>query len=543
MLSGLHNFQHCRLPVHTHINVNSLAIELQDYHDKKICDLMRFGWPINILHHVPITTPHKNHKGAREHPQQIQRYIEKELRLGAVVGPLRDNPFVKPIHLSPLNTRPKKEGVDRRVIVDLSFLGDKSVNGSVDMQHYLGSPISLTYPGVDQLIHLVRRKGRGCALFKRDLKRAYRQIPVDPGDVHLLGYCWEGKTYVDRVLPMGLRSAAYICQRVTNAVTFVCRKHGVELINYLDDFAGAETWDKANDAFTTVGDVLLRLGIQEAPDKAWPPNCVMEFLGIEFHTRSFTLRITDERLQDISQELGRWARKQKANKTELQSLIGKLMFIAKCVRPGRLFINRMLEWLRQIPDRGTHSVTAEFRKDISWWSRFMHRFNGIRDMPPSVWSLPDQYLATDACSSGVGGICMGEFFHAPLPPEEQFDWHINELELAAIMVAIKLWSHKLKGIRVTVYCDNSASVSVLNTLKSNSSRLLQLTREIAFWCAEGQTEIKAVHLAGRDNRVPDWLSRWEKGPQFREAFHQWNQKAKYRQVKVIPHMWTCHADW
>ena len=60
-------------------------------------------------------------------------------------------------------------------------------------------------------------------LYKRDLKRAYRQFPVDPLDYPLLGYCLKHSLYFDLVLPMGLRSAAMACQRITNAVclTFV----------------------------------------------------------------------------------------------------------------------------------------------------------------------------------------------------------------------------------------------------------------------------------------------------------------------------------
>ena len=40
---------------------------------------------------------------------------------------------------------------------------------------------------------------------------------------------------------MGLRSAARICQRVTNAIAFMFRSIGFNVINYLDGFAGAES--------------------------------------------------------------------------------------------------------------------------------------------------------------------------------------------------------------------------------------------------------------------------------------------------------------
>ena len=56
--------------------------------------------------------------------------------------------------------------------------------------------------------------GRGCLLYKRDLRKAYRQFPVDPHDYHLLGYTWGGQYYFDTVLTMGLRSAAMSCHNV-----------------------------------------------------------------------------------------------------------------------------------------------------------------------------------------------------------------------------------------------------------------------------------------------------------------------------------------
>lgn len=61
----------------------------------------------------------------------------------------------------------------------------------------------LTY---DIQVLIVLKKEKGCLMFKRDLKRAYREIPIDPGNMIL-----------DRVLSMGLRSAAQICQRITSS--------------------------------------------------------------------------------------------------------------------------------------------------------------------------------------------------------------------------------------------------------------------------------------------------------------------------------------
>jgi hypothetical protein len=69
------------------------------------------------------------------------------------------------------------------------------------------------------VVGVIKDKGPRCMLFKKDLKRAYRQIPVCPGDIHFIGFSWENCLFVDRVLPMGLRSSAQICKIVTLLMT------------------------------------------------------------------------------------------------------------------------------------------------------------------------------------------------------------------------------------------------------------------------------------------------------------------------------------
>ena len=101
--------------------------------------------------------------------------------------------------ISPLNSVPKKESEDRRIILDLSFGEfEESVNGHIDKAYYLGNPIKVSYPSVDSLVELIRVKGQGCHCFKRDLKRAYRQIPCCPGDWHLVGFSWKNHIFFDK---------------------------------------------------------------------------------------------------------------------------------------------------------------------------------------------------------------------------------------------------------------------------------------------------------------------------------------------------------
>jgi hypothetical protein len=76
---------------------------------------------------------------------------------------------------------------------------------------------------------------------------------LDPRDLHLVGFQWVGTLFSDKVLPMGLRSSPQICQRVTTAVSYMYYKRGYMAVNYLDDFGGAETKEKANGAYELLG--------------------------------------------------------------------------------------------------------------------------------------------------------------------------------------------------------------------------------------------------------------------------------------------------
>ena len=118
----------------------------------------------------------------------------------------------------PVEHVPKKDTVDRRIILDLTYPNGNSVNEFVSKDFYLEQRINLTYPGIDDLVAIVKPKSQGCLLFKRDLSRAYRQLAIDPGDASLLGYSFNSFINFDKVLNFGLRIVAYIMQKVSNTI-------------------------------------------------------------------------------------------------------------------------------------------------------------------------------------------------------------------------------------------------------------------------------------------------------------------------------------
>ena len=135
-------------------------------------------------------------------------------------------------------------------------------------------------------------------------------------------------------------------------------------------------------------------------------------------------------------------------------------------------------------------------------------FNGVSIIPDHSWSNPDAVLATDACLTGCGGVCGATFFRSEFPESVQaLKLPIHDLEILAIVVGVRVWKEELRGKRVIVYCDNEASVCALNSGRSSVSFTAACLRELWFHCCTVQAELRAVHLPGVENRLPDYLSR------------------------------------
>ena len=65
-------------------------------------------------------------------------------------------------------------------------------------------------------------------------------------------------------------------------------------------------------------------------------------------------------------------RKKEANIHELRTLLGKLYFVhAPVLPPAMFFINHMLDTLRTCLTVGAATLSAEFWKDLNWFTTYL----------------------------------------------------------------------------------------------------------------------------------------------------------------------------
>lgn len=545
--SKLPNFRGCRLPVQSNLQISFWREALVNYEDRVICDFLEFGFPIGVNERnsaINCEIIPANHLGATQFPLHILGYLEKEMKEGAILGPFKSKPFSHKLVISPINSVPKKGSEERRIVIDLSWPKGFSVNDGIAKNEYLGEEVNLKFPTVDALIQLIKIKGRNSLMFKKDLRRAYRQLPVDPGDWNYLGYQWKSHLFMDKFLTMGLRSACMCCQRTTDAVKFMYSQLGYELVNYIDDLAGVEYPASALKAFKILEDLLDKCGLQESVEKSCIPSTIMVFLGVLLNSITLTMEIVPERLEEILNLLQGWEEKTLASKKEVQSLVGKLVFIAACVKPGRIFLSRMLNFLRSMPEDMSVVIPLEFFKDVLWWRKFTPLYQGVSMMFLEEWNTPDDFAASDACLTGCGGVCGNKYFHAVFPSFIQNQsMSINALELLGICVCAKLWGKLWSGKKILFNCDNMSSVYVLNSGRSQDRFLQQCLREISYSAAVHEFQIRAQHIPGVDNRLPDYLSRWHLNRKYSELFFESIRGAHWQECFIMEDIFSFSHEW
>ena len=166
---GLQNYESTHVNVNCLWNLNKMEMLLHNYKDKEIVSFLKYGWPISHDGKTGCTNIPLNWLGALQNAVDVRKYFEKELVNNAVLGPFYLNPFAHRAYLSPLNTRDKKDSEEKRIIINMSFPKGNSINDGIKKDSYLDEQICLKYPTVDKLVEIVKKKGKGCMLFKRDL--------------------------------------------------------------------------------------------------------------------------------------------------------------------------------------------------------------------------------------------------------------------------------------------------------------------------------------------------------------------------------------
>ena len=347
-------------------------------------------------------------------------------------------------------------------------------------------------------------------MFKVDLARAYRQLPSDPWDWVLLGLQWNDKLYFDTAIPFGVRHGAMACQRTTQALCHIQTEDGnSDAEAYIDDMASVCMGDSvlANKQYTDFLNCIDELGLEVSLSKCASPSVFMTWIGVTYDSVRMIMFIEKSKIDETLTFCHEVLASEKISKTNLRSLLGKLNHASKLSPPARRFLNRLLFLLRQMKDKSVINLSAGAKLDIMWFTDLLEVYNCTAVI--RSFSTPEVFVEVDACLVGGGGISigLGYFFYAF--PKGLLDkkLHISALESFNLLVSLRLLAQDLEGKTVQIFCDNSATVSALNSGKSRDKFMAYVLREVWFLCATLDIQLLVVHKAGKELVTADLLSR------------------------------------
>ena len=508
--TGLYNFQKAKVQLPSSINFELFEKLCEGYWDYQLPYFIKFGFPLDFPHdkQSKLQSADTNHNSAVNFPSHVDCYLKTEAGHAAIYGPYKDPPYGTNTQVSPFMSRDKPDSSNRRIIIDLSWPMGASINSFTAANHYLTTVYKLQYPTIDNITEHLNSLGEGSQLFKIDLSRAFRQLRIDPRDYNLLTLKWGGQYYSDVYCPFGHRSGSMACTRLTDFFRYIMRQHGFTIYNYIDDLVGIGPLSTVDRAYKFLLELLENLRFPISGSKLEPPSTRCTCLGVIVDTESATLSVPEDKLSEVINKCRNAMDKVTISKQQLQSIIGSLMFVAKCVKPTRYFVNRLLSALREANNK-TIKVNEDMKRDLKWFMTFLPRFNGTATYKHPIIEQ-SHTLAIDACLTGVGGVWKNKVYTAPIPDwlQQHGKMHITHFEMINIIIAIKLWGNEWVGQKVILYTDNEVVVTICNQGYTRDKVLATIARNIWLYTAEKDISLQVLHLPGKDNVIADLLSRW-----------------------------------
>ncbi|KAI2653489.1 ORF V: Enzymatic polyprotein [Labeo rohita] len=175
---------------------------------------------------------------------------------------------------------------------------------------------------------------------------------------------------------------------------------------------------------------------------------------------------------------------------------------------GLMHMRPLQHWLHtRVPrwawHRGTFrvNITPSCRQTLSPWTDIMFLRSGV----PLEQVSRRIIVTTDASKTGWGATCNGQAASRVWTGPRLF-WHINCLELLAVLLALRRFRSMIQGKHVLVRTDNTTTVAYINH-HVRSFRMSQLARHLLLWSQHRLKSLRATHIPGEANRVADSLSR------------------------------------
>jgi hypothetical protein len=478
-------------------------------------------WADTTLEGYPAT--HDESRPLRLSPEKeefLLNQIQHERDLDRI-SPSFGRDLLPGMYCMPSYVVPKPHANGWRLVNDFSA-GRFSLNSMVDRREITGYPLdNLSHLG-ELLLRKKREKpGVKLVVWKSDVSEAYRICPM-----HKL---WQikqvirvqGELSVDRVNVFGGSSSGPIFISVNSLAAWVARfERLIESLVYVDDSFGVEESGKMK-FYAPYGQWFpaQQACLLELWDEIGFPHqlkkqifgSILAVLGIEVDADLLTFSLPKESKDRLSEGLSAWSgqgvRKKVKEWLQIAGWMNWVFNVFPLLRPS---LNGLYDKLRGKQQEARVWANTTIREDLQWAKARLDELSGVRLFKSMMWDVNEATCVaeTDACPQGFAFWypSLGQGF-ATTTPQDTPSTQIIFYEALAVLSVLDDARYRFpSGSKIVIYCDNSVTVAMFNSLRALPDYNCILKAAVDILLLK-DFQLRVLHIAGERNTVADALSR------------------------------------
>ncbi len=456
---------------------------------RKCIEYLETGGP--AFQKGPLGSCHvKNSKAATQHGEEVTDTIAAWITKKFVAGPF-DTPPLPNFRANSILAIPQTNKT--RICINVSLPEGRSLNDNVDNL----ALEKVTMSSAKNFGFSMVNCGKNCVFAKPDIVDAYKNVPARLEDLHLQGFRWENKFFVELRQMFGASSSVQNFDILANTIKTLasvgCDIPRKLIHRQLDDtpiVAPADSgWCK--DFYQSYKKICDEINIELAPDcpnkdKSYGPTTKGKVLGIWFDSTTLCWKLPSDKRESTLAAIKKAAVSKEFDTLQLQSLLGRLNFISTMC-PFLASFKYNLNACLANTLRGFKAYNSEkVQEDLTVWKRFLTHPNTWipicperTDPPLATLSFtsdaavcPDNSAWTSEIGCGVVGLDANNntiLSYQVWWPKDfitvkrdnrgiRFGNKTSTLEIIGILLPFVLIPEKLRNKHIRVFTDNAACV-------------------------------------------------------------------------------------
>ena len=420
------------------------------------------------------------HKHSKVIDEEVNKLIEKQV--------IKRVPFDESLILSPIFLVNKKQG-GKRLILDL-----KEFNQYAPYKHFK----SEHFETILQLI------SPGMYMGSYDIKDAYYSVSIAEEHRKYFSFSWKGNYYSFKALPQGWAHSPYYFTKLLKPVFYLLRSEGFINSYFLDDsILLGDTIGECRRNITVTGDLLTNLGfILNVPKSVTEPTQVMLHLGNIIDTVNMIVYLPNDKKEKLIDLCKSLVNQKTAKIREVAKVVGTMVASFQAVTYGKLFYRELeKEKIKALKQKQgnfdeTMNVTEAMKLDLKYWiDNIKTEIRYIQVRAIDITIQTDSSLIGWACVSDTSSV-QGRW------SIEESEYHINVLELKAILLSIACFKDEFKDKHVKILTDSTTAVNYINNMGGiKSNQCNTIAKKIWEFCRVNGIWISCAHIPGIENEA------------------------------------------